>query len=227
MTDTKFQCPHCNQHLEIPDELLGQTVECPTCKGQMTLPAPAFPAAPEAARPPAAPPPIPAQHEPGSCPLCGRTKPMRKAKELYGQMVCKKCYYAFANRRQLAFAIDIILWHFIFFAFIAGAGGVETESQANGMWYMSLLVFFMKDGFSGHSPGKAMLGVRALDESTGRPLGPGASFKRNLPLLIPFMPLIVACQLCKGHRTGDGWSKAKVIWKKYKDHPVFAVGTPA
>jgi len=59
MTETKFQCPHCSQHLEIPDELLGQTVECPTCKTQITLPKPAIPAEAPLAQSQSAPPPLP------------------------------------------------------------------------------------------------------------------------------------------------------------------------
>jgi len=34
----KFSCPHCRQPLEIPGELLGQSVECPKCKGRIKLP---------------------------------------------------------------------------------------------------------------------------------------------------------------------------------------------
>ena len=44
----------------------------------------------------------------GACPLCGKTKHMRKAKKLYGHMVCPKCYYGFANRRQFAYILDLI-----------------------------------------------------------------------------------------------------------------------
>ena len=29
---------------------------------------------------------------------------------LYGTPVCKRCYYKFANRRQLAYIVDAILW---------------------------------------------------------------------------------------------------------------------
>ena|GEM_PF-5103826 len=36
--NNKMSCPHCQQHLEIPEELFGQTVECPTCNKQFTLP---------------------------------------------------------------------------------------------------------------------------------------------------------------------------------------------
>jgi hypothetical protein len=38
MPDFKFNCPHCKQSLEAPDEMLGQTIECPSCKGKIVLP---------------------------------------------------------------------------------------------------------------------------------------------------------------------------------------------
>ena len=37
MSDFKLNCPHCNQHLEAPDELLGTTVECPSCQGAIAV----------------------------------------------------------------------------------------------------------------------------------------------------------------------------------------------
>jgi hypothetical protein len=40
MSDFKFNCPHCQQSLEAPEDLLGQTIECPQCKGSIQLPAP-------------------------------------------------------------------------------------------------------------------------------------------------------------------------------------------
>lgn len=43
------------------------------------------------------------------CPLCGSDKYMHKPKSLYGHQVCKKCVNGFANRRQLAFVIDMII----------------------------------------------------------------------------------------------------------------------
>ena len=44
------------------------------------------------------------------CPLCGGAITQRKVLTLYGQEVCKKCYYGFANRRQLAFLVDSVAW---------------------------------------------------------------------------------------------------------------------
>ena len=43
-----FNCPHCQAECDIPEQLLGHTLECPGCLNQFTIPAPQ----------PAAPPPI-------------------------------------------------------------------------------------------------------------------------------------------------------------------------
>lgn len=222
MSDFRFNCPHCNQSLEAPIDFLGQTVECPSCNQSIELPAPP-PSVSTSVQSPIVKHPTPASSTKtvNSCPLCGKSKHMPKGKSLYGHLVCKMCYYSFANRRQLAFAIDIILWNIFFIIFAAFIVGVKTEEQESSLWFMCLLIFFMKDGFSGCSPGKFVVGVKAINENTGKPIGFGSSFKRNLPLLIPFMPIAVAYQLCKGHRTGDKWSDSKVIWKKYANNPVF------
>ena len=56
----KIPCSSCNQRLEIPEELAGQTIECPSCKASLAVPAievppPATPqirvTAPQAAKP--------------------------------------------------------------------------------------------------------------------------------------------------------------------------------
>lgn len=88
--------------------------------------------------------------------------------------------------------------------------------------WLLLPLWFCKDCFDGQSVGKVLCGVKVIDETTGAPCDLSTSFKRNLPLIIPFMPLIAAIQLCQGHRVGDGWSNTKVVWKKYADHPIFA-----
>lgn len=40
MSDFKFNCPHCEQSLEAPEDMLGQTIECPSCNGSIQLPKP-------------------------------------------------------------------------------------------------------------------------------------------------------------------------------------------
>lgn len=41
MADITFTCPHCNQELEAPDDLAGETIDCPACEGQLIVPSPA------------------------------------------------------------------------------------------------------------------------------------------------------------------------------------------
>jgi uncharacterized RDD family membrane protein YckC len=166
-----------------------------------------------------------------ACPLCGRTKKMHKAKLLYGVKVCKKCYYAFANRRQLAYIIDSLISVPLGF-FVGMMLGVVTialnlDPDTTDLlftvvaWLVFPLVFFMKDGFWGYSPGKAITRVQVVDRRTLKPTGFLASLKRNLILLVPFMPLIIAFWLQRGYRLGDGWARTKVVWKKYDTHPLF------
>jgi predicted RNA-binding Zn-ribbon protein involved in translation (DUF1610 family) len=35
----RIECPHCNKTLQAPDQKAGQVVNCPSCGGQMQLPA--------------------------------------------------------------------------------------------------------------------------------------------------------------------------------------------
>lgn len=172
-----------------------------------------------------------------TCSLCGQEYTIRfRPLLLYGHPVCKKCYYGLANRRQLAFVVDWIALQF--FSVIVGVclgvamfalgNDAETIEAAGSLLGWSVLpVFFCKDGFSGFSPGKLMTGVRVVDIRTRQPAGFGGSLKRNLPLAIPFMPLVVALELGKGKRIGDGWAHSMVIWRKYADSPVFAVARPS
>ncbi len=156
---------------------------------------------------------------------------MRRTKVLYGTPVCKRCYYRFASRRQLAYIIDAFLWWPVSFVLITGLNAVlETLSWDTVLqdivligfsWVAFPMLFFCKDGFRGHSPGKWICSVRVVDRDTCEPIGIASSFKRNLPLLIPVMPLVIAFLLQKGHRLGDGWANSKVILKRYASHPVF------
>jgi len=38
MINNIYNCPHCNQSLEISNEFQGQTISCPICKGSITTP---------------------------------------------------------------------------------------------------------------------------------------------------------------------------------------------
>ena len=40
MSNILFTCPHCQQSLESPDEMLGETIDCPSCNRQIQIPKP-------------------------------------------------------------------------------------------------------------------------------------------------------------------------------------------
>ena len=136
------------------------------------------------------------------------------------------CYYGFVGRRQIAYAIDFVAWWFLLAPIIKEIA-LETvavvpvpQQVAAVVPAICWIAFLGKDGFSGHSFGKRICGLRVVDKITGQPIGMRASLVRNLPLLVPVMPIVLALQL-RGFRIGDGWSRSKVVWEKYTEHPVF------
>ncbi len=46
MSEFKFSCPHCDQHITIDEGWVGQAIACPGCQNQITVPAPPGPAEP-------------------------------------------------------------------------------------------------------------------------------------------------------------------------------------
>ncbi len=170
------------------------------------------------------------------CPLCSRElrKPPR-CKPLNGVVVCPKCRNGFANRRQLAYIIDAVVWELAavvplyyleLIPSLAPTGFTVPGPGAMGvaevvLSYAAALTFYFKDGFRGMSPGKALCGVQVVDVETHEPIGFWRSFKRNLCLLVPLAPLIIAVMMMGGPRWGDGWARTKVIWRKYAHKPVF------
>lgn len=158
------------------------------------------------------------------CPLCSREDQMPQGEMLYGHLICERCFRDFANRRQLAYLIDFGLWCVVFLLFLLIAALFKIKlnwGEILGFGCVWLLMFAFKDGFGGQSPGKALLGLQVIHEESGKPIGMAGSFKRNLPILIPLLPIFLGLDLCKGHRVGDAWSHSKVIWKKYSILPVF------
>lgn len=80
MSEFKFNCPHCEQSLEAPEEMLGQTIECPSCHGSIELSKPEPQPQPEPTPEPAPPP----KPETKDCPYCSE-QILAKAKK------CKHC----------------------------------------------------------------------------------------------------------------------------------------
>lgn len=163
------------------------------------------------------------------CPICERTCKPKKTRKLFDVRVCRKCSNAFVNRRQGAYILDWLLLYLL--AFVEGAAlalmfpemfdaAHEDTLELNLFWIFNSwvflpLLFCFKDGFNGYSPGKWLCGIRVVDWNSREPIRMAQSFKRNLILMIPFLPLVVALQLIKGVRSGDKWAKTCVIWKKY------------
>ncbi|MFH0980875.1 MAG: RDD family protein [Planctomycetota bacterium] len=178
------------------------------------------------------------------CPICLRMlkerwlrKPVRKI-SINDVVVCKKCRNGFASRRQLAYIVDAVILQIVstiaswLVAWAAATWLVPPARSpaafdlmyAAGLivsWIIWPLLFCCKDGFAGMSPGKVLCGIRAIDWETWEPIGFGRSLKRNLCLMIPFVPLILAVTLIKGWRWGDKWARTRVIWKKYEFRPPF------
>ena len=194
--------------------------------------APYFPAAAAAYAPPAAAVtarearPVPDRD--GPCPLCGDTRKMGpRARVLYEYWVCRKCNLRMTNRRQFAWLLDVVaLWAVLaVIAFVLGAVGAAARADVSGVvavlpWLL-YGAWLLKDGFDGHSFGKSLMGLQVVDIDTEQGAGFGASFQRNLPMLIPFAPLVAAFQMSRGPRLGDGWANTRVVWKKYRGRGPF------
>jgi len=162
------------------------------------------------------------------CPICDRQVRAKAMRKLYEVPVCKKCRNAFANRRQGAYLLDVLLLYVLSMLFGAALGlmfpevfdqGLETAGSAvfylAYMWLFLPILFALKDGFRGYSPGKWLLGVRVVDRETLEPIGFGRALKRNLCFIVPFAPLVILVRMIKGRRWGDGWANTLVVWTKH------------
>jgi len=38
MSDFKFSCPHCQQHLKCDEQFSGREIQCPSCQVMMWIP---------------------------------------------------------------------------------------------------------------------------------------------------------------------------------------------
>jgi hypothetical protein len=38
MSDFKFSCPHCNQHLQVNEQFSGRQIQCPNCNHLIRIP---------------------------------------------------------------------------------------------------------------------------------------------------------------------------------------------
>lgn len=147
------------------------------------------------------------------CPLCHKPDTMKKAKRLYGTMVCKKCHERFIGKRMCAFGIDLLVGVMILVGLFVSScywadhhsipissgnladirdsmiRGYKTSMRWFFKWSLPWTFYLvLKDGCWFASPGKWLFGFRVVDEQTGTPIGFWRSFKRNWWLFL-FMPL--------------------------------------
>lgn len=166
------------------------------------------------------------------CPICSRPLPKYwNFKDLYGVRVCKKCRNSLANRRQAAFIIDAVLIRLclggftLLVLFAASPAGNDPLFLLLGplSWVVYYSLILMRDGVAGQSPGKALFGIQVVDVYSREPIGLGQSMKRNLPLLLPYIGvLVIILTMMKGQRWADRWANTMVIRRRYSNRVPYA-----
>jgi uncharacterized RDD family membrane protein YckC len=165
----KFHCPNCRQKIDAPVEYAGATINCPSCQGQIQVPAPA-PTSPALSinRPAAAPvaaPPIPAA-------AAGTPQDFPDAAPLGTRIVAKALDYIF----QIALMAGISFgWFYEKKALAHNGTGLETIALigVTVMVVVAVLPFFynyLPLASSGATPGKKLFGLRVV-RLNRQPLG--------------------------------------------------------
>jgi hypothetical protein len=96
MSEIKFSCPSCQQHISADAAYAGMQINCPACSSPMIVPGDAMvPPPPEPVQNPVAPP-GPPSHAPasGACPSCGNALPR-------GAVICTRCGYNLATKKRM------------------------------------------------------------------------------------------------------------------------------
>jgi hypothetical protein len=125
MSDLKFSCPHCQQHIEAESGYAGIQINCPSCQGALIVPGTPLPAPPP---PPPAPPRLQVPRQPAaataatsSCPSCGNAL-------LPGAVLCINCGFNLTTGKRM----------------VAGqvmASGRPAETQWETPWYKTALPY--------------------------------------------------------------------------------------
>lgn len=175
--------------------------------------------------------------EPAVCAICGVPFDRATIVRFHGHAVSKKCRDRFALRRELAWIIDyvlitvlfnfgLVMLVFVVHAFARGYAGLDdADAPKPGQLVISLvfvivfLVFLLKDSVRGTSPGKLVTGLQVVDKDTAMPIGPLASFKRNLIVCIPLAAFVLPFLMRAGPRPGEGWANTRVIDRRRAGAP--------
>jgi uncharacterized RDD family membrane protein YckC len=157
-----------------------------------------------------------------ACPLCDSFMDSG-ARLLYGAPVCGSCSSSFFRRRVLAHFIDeayffIVVPIILVMLFVQ----LHVRQPLVPVVMLVLLFYLLRDAY-GLDIGKRLTGLEVIDTSTGKSTGFIGAFNRNLALLVPFAPIIMAFQIGAGPRLGDEWARTRVVVRKYRDRAPFAV----
>src|SRR5438046_1402293 len=130
MSDIKFSCPSCQQHIQAESSYAGLEINCPACNARMAVPGKPAPALAYAvapsATPPAysvpAPPPLdaPPVQASGSCPSCGSALGR-------GAVLCTNCGYNLVTKQRMVAGRTV------------GMGG-SMGAMREASWYQSPLL---------------------------------------------------------------------------------------
>ncbi len=173
------------------------------------------------------------------CPLCRRTN-QPAGTPLYGVRICRGCSVAFWWRRGVAAMLDMLLFYLVLPGLCVGTSywmAVHWPFTSPGVVdalaivvivvvclgaFVPPLLYFVKDGGAGYSPGKWLCGLRVISGRTGRPAGVAESSLRNMLLgLFPPIGLLMSGQVRRGPRWGDELADTRVVWWRYRESPVF------
>lgn len=166
--------------------------------------------------------------EPNLCPVCHTHTDGKPLRLIYDGYACRKCRNSLINRRALAWILDMIfLWIATYLlgfnlGFVLAVGGARIDADSAAAFGMLVglifsIFYLTKDGWiGGKSLGKGICGLKVVDRASLQPIGMGASFKRNLPLMIPFVPFVAAIQINSDdcHRIGEGWANTMVTFAR-------------
>jgi hypothetical protein len=207
MSDIKFSCPHCQQHIQADTGYAGLQINCPACNGGLIVPGnPAAPApqalivrtpasvpAPTQATAPASPPAIQRPAATGSgCPSCGTALPR-------GAVLCIHCGYNLVTGQRTVAGRPAAL-------------GKPADAHAESPWYktaypyvgavIALLVLLFFLGRQNPVMMQVLVGVAAFYSVTVHIIVVVAAFKESvgtgfLTLCIPFYALYFVFKVCE------------------------------
>src|SRR5437868_4328799 len=119
MSDIRFACPRCQQHIQAEPSYAGIEIACPACNAQMVVPG--QPIVPIIAAPlvPVPVPAGPAASSAGGCPACG-------AALARGTVLCTRCGYNLVSKQRVGAGVTTPA---------AGRSKARATDSGEAKWY--------------------------------------------------------------------------------------------